>query len=114
MRNVKSKTNGTKRYAAMTSSELRTATKQYDIPTTSNRLPGRPLTPAQQRVWEKVRRPGRPRVGQGVEVISLSVEKGLLKLADATAKSQGISRAELFARGLKKVIPRQKSNGRAA
>ena len=67
----------------------------------------KPLTAAQRRLWEKAkRRPGRPRIGKGVQVISMSVEKDLLKRADAQAKSEGISRAELFARGLRAILPR--------
>ena len=68
---------------------------------------GRPLTAAQRKLWEKAKsRPrGRPRVGNGAEVISVSVEKDLLAQADAEAKSQGISHAALIARGLRAVLP---------
>ena len=61
-------------------------------------VPTRPLTPAQRKLWQKARRkPGRPKVGQGVKVISLSVERGLLKRADALARQRKLSRAELVA-----------------
>ncbi len=67
----------------------------------------KPLTPAQRKLWNKAKRKrGRPRVGQGVEVISLSVEKALLRKADRVAQSQGISRAALFAKGLEAVLRR--------
>ena len=98
------KRNGAKPYFAMTLDELRAATRQYDVPTTGNELPGRPLSAAQQARFERVRGRGRPRVGRGAKVISLSVEKGLLAKADAAAKNIGISRAELFARGLRAVL----------
>lgn len=67
---------------------------------------GRPLTPAQRKLWEKAKRrkPGRPRRGQGVKVIALSVERGLLKRADAEAKRRKISRAALVAEGLEAVL----------
>jgi len=61
----------------------------------------KPLTPTQRKLWNKAKRKrGRPRVGKGVAVISLSVERSLLRKADQLAKSEGISRAALFAKGL--------------
>ncbi|HUO08421.1 MAG TPA: hypothetical protein VM008_09000 [Phycisphaerae bacterium] len=98
-----------KPYTAMTTAELREATRPYDLPTAGNKLPGKPLTALQRRKFERARRPGRPRIGKGVQVISMSVEKDLLKRADAQAKSEGISRAELFARGLRAILPRPTS-----
>jgi hypothetical protein len=44
--------------------------------------------------------------GQGVRVISLSIERGLLRKADATARKHGLSRAELIARCLRSVLLR--------
>jgi ribosomal protein S8 len=65
----------------------------------------KPLSKRDRERWEKARRkPGRPRRGRGVKVISVSVEKGLLSVADALAKSLGISRAGLIERGLKAVL----------
>lgn len=64
-----------------------------------------PLTSTQRKVWAKARkRMGRPRIGKGARVISLSVEKGLLQRADAYAKRLGLTRAQLVARGLEAVI----------
>lgn len=63
-----------------------------------------PLPPGRRALWNRIKRRGRPRVGRGAKVISLSVEKGLLAKADAAAKNIGISRAELFARGLRAVL----------
>jgi hypothetical protein len=65
----------------------------------------KPLTPTQRKLWNKAKRKrGRPRIGKGVQIISLSVEKELLEKADRAAKAQGISRAALFARGLNAVL----------
>ncbi|HZL36051.1 MAG TPA: hypothetical protein VFC78_12115 [Tepidisphaeraceae bacterium] len=47
---------------------------------------------------------GRPKVGKGAKTISLTVEMGLLKRADAYARRHGLSRATLVARGLKAII----------
>ncbi|MDB5288934.1 MAG: hypothetical protein JWL69_175 [Phycisphaerales bacterium] len=46
------------------------------------------------------RKLGRPQVGRGVKVISLSVERELLKRADALARRRKITRAKLVAEGL--------------
>ncbi len=45
------------------------------------------LSPASRRRWANVRRkPGRPRKGRGVKVISVSVERALLARSDAVAR----------------------------
>ena len=55
--------------------------------------------------WERARRkPGRPRQGRGARVISASIEQDLLARSDALAKTLGITRAALIARGLKAVL----------
>lgn len=61
-----------------------------------------PLTAKERARWERVKRkkPGRPRIGDGAKVISLSMERGLLERADAYAKRAGISRAQLVAEGI--------------
>lgn len=65
----------------------------------------RPLTPKERREWQAVKRgPGRPRKGRGATVISLSVERDLLTSADSFAKAQGLSRSELFVRGVRAVM----------
>ncbi len=66
----------------------------------------RPLSAAQRRQWNRIRaktgraKPGRPRVGGGVERVSVTIERSLLKLEDREAKRLGISRARLIAMGL--------------
>lgn len=65
----------------------------------------RPLNPAERRQWERdKRKPGRPKVGKGAKVISVTVEGGLLDRADAYAKGHGLTRAQLIARGLELAI----------
>jgi hypothetical protein len=75
---------------------------------------GRPLTPAQRAMWERAKRRGRPRIGHGAKVISLSVERELLSNADARAKALGISRAELVARALRSLLARKNGKAKAA
>lgn len=65
---------------------------------------GKPSAAAQAN-WERaLAKPGRPRRGSGATVISVSVERQLLARADLTAKSLGISRSELIARGLRAAL----------
>jgi len=49
---------------------------------------------------------GRPKLGKGTKIVSVSVEADLLKAADAYAASQGLKRAELFSQGLRAILPR--------
>ncbi len=43
---------------------------------------------------------GRPKQGQGVQIISVSIEKGLLKKTDKLAKKLHTQRTKLITRGL--------------
>jgi hypothetical protein len=63
------------------------------------------LSPASRRKWATVKRkPGRPRKGLGVKVISISVERTLLARSDAVARRMGVTRAGLIERGLKAIL----------
>ncbi len=88
----------TKEYTEMTTRELAEATREFDrespIP------PGKPLTRAQRARFEAARKGGRPVTGEGVQVISLSVEKGLLRRTDAAARKSRLSRAQFVAQAL--------------
>ena len=65
----------------------------------------RPLTAEDRRRWQRAKRKmGRPKVGKGAKTISLTVERDLLKRADAYAKRLGVSRAQLVAAGLEAVM----------
>jgi hypothetical protein len=88
----------------MTAAELREATKQFDDP--AHQPPSlRPTTKDQEQQRRARRKGGRPRKGLGAKTISLTVEKGLLSRSDSYAKRLGISRAELFQRGLQSILP---------
>ena len=64
-----------------------------------------PMSPEAKAKWQKAKRkPGRPKVGQGTQVISLSLEKGLLARSDALAHRLGIARSALIAEGLRDML----------
>ena len=91
------------KYEGMKPEELRAATKAFDGEMVVDQ--SRRLTAAERKAWESARRkPGRPRRGAGVKVISVSVERGLLARSDALARNLGISRASLIERGLRAVL----------
>lgn len=93
----------TAKYRKMTATQLAAATAQFD--TEMIVAKSAPLTAEERTWWNSVRRrPGRPKKGQGVKVISVSVEGELLAKSDVLAKNLGISRALLIERGLKAVL----------
>ena len=56
----------------------------------------RPLNAKERELWRRFKRKvGRPKIGKGVKVISVGVEKQLLKQADALAKKRGLNRSAL-------------------
>jgi hypothetical protein len=66
----------------------------------------RPLTASMRDRERRARRkkPGRPRVGLGAQKLRISMEKGLLEKVDAYAQIHGLSRSDLIARSLKKLL----------
>lgn len=90
-----------KPYWEMNVEELRAATREFN----REFVPTQPLTTAMKSQLKRVKlKRGRPVKGSGAKVISLSVERGLLDLADAMAKKQGMTRADLVARGIHAVL----------
>ena len=99
-------------FIALPDEEKERQCKEFDKPFCFES--GRPLSPAQRALWERAKRRGRPRIGNGAQVISLSMERGLLKDADARAKALRISRAELVARALRALLSGKSRKSRAA
>ena len=94
-----------KRLEKMTESQKAAAIREFDREFIAETFsaPG----PRQRDLWRraKSKKPiGRPRRGKGCQVISLSIERSLLKEADAFARRSGISRAALVERGLKREL----------
>ena len=93
----------TKPYQQMNTRELAEATAEFDKEFVADTFS--PLTPAQRAQWERFRRKrGRPRTGQGVKVISVSVEKELLDRSDRLARRLGVTRAGLISRSLRAAL----------
>jgi len=95
-----------KPYSKMTAQELTDASKRFDEPFVADQ--SRPLTPQERAQWNRIKRKrGRPRVGQGFQRISVSIEKQLLKRATACARKRRIPRSKLFALALERVLTQE-------
>jgi hypothetical protein len=68
--------------------------------------PGRPLTAEQRALHRRARRrkPGRPKVGQGAEKVRISLERSLLRRTDALAAKHELTRSQLIATALQRLI----------
>jgi len=115
------KKNESKPFWEMTTDELEKATKDLDREFIVDTF--RPLTAAERKLWEKAKRKrGRPLVGKGAKVVSISIERDLLARSDKAARRLKVSRAKLVAVGLRRVLEdlessvgrKHKRRGRAA
>jgi hypothetical protein len=92
-----------KRCDQMNARQLAEAAAQFDEEMVIDR--SRELTRAEQSRWRRARRkPGRPKVGKGVRVISVSLEQGLLSRADRLARKLHVPRTQLIALGLEALL----------
>jgi hypothetical protein len=98
-----------KAYERMNASELTEATADYDRPWTGKGLPGKRLTAADRAKHRRAGLGGRPRVGEGAKIVPISIERGLLRRADAFAKRYKLSRSQLLAEGLRLAMRRKAS-----
>lgn len=65
----------------------------------------RPLNKEERALWEKAtKKLARPEVVPKVKTVSLAIEDRLLERADRMAKREGVSRAQIVARGLKMLL----------
>lgn len=95
-----------KQYWQMNAQELAASTRQFDEPMIVDK--SRPLNANERARWKRVKNgKGRPKVGQGHQRISVSIEKGLLKRATALAKRRRVSRSKLVAIALEQALATQ-------
>lgn len=92
-----------KPYWEMSPKELVESTKQFDEPFVVDQ--SRSMTPSEREQWNRVKRnKKRPKQGQGIKRVSLSIEQGLLRRATALAKKRRISRSKLFAQAIEQAL----------
>lgn len=98
-------------FLALTDAEKSAATREFDS-TSENDYGFAPLSPTSRKLWQKAKRKrGRRKIGAGAAKVLVSVEKQLLRRADALAKREGISRSQLFARGLSALMGERRRAG---
>ncbi|HVT91078.1 MAG TPA: hypothetical protein VHD56_19655 [Tepidisphaeraceae bacterium] len=91
------------RFMSMSDAERDREVAKYDQE--SFGLTGKSLTPAQRALHRRAKRKaGRPKVGEGVEKIRISMERGLLRQADRWANQHEISRSQMIASALKRMM----------
>ncbi|HEY8747151.1 MAG TPA: hypothetical protein VIM11_04205 [Tepidisphaeraceae bacterium] len=93
-------------FVALSDSEKERIWRELDGLTADElRAKSRPLSSAERKLWRTFkRRAGRPKIGKGVKVVSIGLEKNLLTRADAFAKRRGINRSALVSEALRALM----------
>lgn len=95
--------NRSKPCTRMNAKELAAATARFDKEFVIDQ--SREQTAEERRQWSKAKKKrGRPKQGQGVQIISVSIEKGLLNKTDKLAKKLHTQRTKLISRGLEAIL----------
>ncbi len=95
-----------KQWEEMTTAELAEATAEFEEEFVADTF-GPPKPGQAEQLRRAKRKRGRPKVGQGIKRISVSVEKGLLGKTDRLARQLKMRRAQLIARGLQAIVDRE-------
>jgi len=102
-------------FEALPDSEKERIYQEIDSKTSAQLLAkSKPLTPRQRAKWNRAKKNlgGRPKLGkEGTSIVSVTVEKRLLREVDAYAKLHGMKRSELVSVGLVRMI--RTSTGKA-
>jgi alkanesulfonate monooxygenase SsuD/methylene tetrahydromethanopterin reductase-like flavin-dependent oxidoreductase (luciferase family) len=88
---------------AMDGAELKKATAEFEEEFVADSF-GEPTARQKAQLKRAKRKPGRPKIGKGVRVISVSIEQELLSKTDRLAKKLRVKRSELITRGLQAVL----------
>lgn len=98
----------TSKFLALPNAEKERIYREIDGKTTRQLVAeSQPLPERLRSRWAKIKKNlgGRPKLGKfGTEIVSVTVEKDLLKRADAFAKAKGIKRSQLFSEGLRLIM----------
>ena len=94
-------------FDALPDAEKERIFRELDNLTPAQVRAGRPLTSREKRAefQPPKGKSGRPKFGKaGTQIISISVEKSLLREVDAYAKTKGVKRSELFVSSVRSLI----------
>jgi hypothetical protein len=95
------------KFDAMTTRQREKVIAEIEAESPQQRLArSRPMNARERERWDRVKKHmGRPKLGKdGTKIVSVTVEKSLLKQVDNFAKSQGMKRSELFARSVRQAM----------
>jgi predicted HicB family RNase H-like nuclease len=99
------KLTGYTRFMTLTPAERDAEVAPFNEELIAVRVGRKPSAETQKKLQRIIKRGrGRPKVGEGVKRVLVSVERSLLARADAAAKRRKISRAELVAEGLQMAL----------
>ncbi len=108
MKKRKLKLDPVERFLSLSDAEKEAEVARFDkpLPLDADGLPGKPLTPAQRKRWDKIQKRlrGRPKIGRGAKILTVSIERGLLEKADAFARQHKLKRSEMVAHGLLRIM----------
>ena len=93
----------TKPLTSMTAPELAEATAEFDEEFVADSF-DEPSRRQEAQLARAKRKRGRPKLGKGVKVISVSIERELLAKTDRLAKQLKVPRTTLISRGLEAVL----------
>ena len=96
----------TKLFTRMTTAELARATKEFDGEFVADTF-SPPDACARKRLARAKAKRGRPLRGKGAKAVSVTVERTLLKHADAFARRHHLSRAAVIELALRRVLRRR-------
>jgi len=93
-------------FEALTDAEKERVWQEIDGLTTEQiEKRSKPLNAQERKLWQRFKRKvGRPRMGKGLKVVSVGLEKELLQKADALAKRRGVNRSTLVSEALRALI----------
>jgi hypothetical protein len=105
---MRKKQSPVEKWLALSEEDKQAEIARFDhLPVGPDGLPGKPLSSAKQKQWQRVQRRlkrGRPTVGKGAKRVPVSIEQGLLAKADAYAKRHNLKRSQMVAEGLRLVM----------
>ncbi len=97
-------------FIALPDEEKNRIVAEIDAETPEERLAkSKHLNKRERAEWKQIqaamrRGPGRPKLGNGVQKVSVSIERSLMHRVDAYAKAHNMKRSELFASGVARLI----------
>ncbi len=97
-------------FIALSDEEKNRIAAEIDAETPEQRLArSKPLNARERVEWREIQKQmrrarGRPKVGKGVQKVSVSIERSLLDRVDAYAKTHKLKRSELFVSGVARLI----------